>query len=80
MPRSRSGRTIPESRISFRLSVLLHRDRHNSATGLEFKVKENQLTVMADEQWLDEHPLTAVKLAREAERLTVIDIRLRVKN
>jgi exopolyphosphatase/guanosine-5'-triphosphate,3'-diphosphate pyrophosphatase len=63
-----------------RLAVLLHRGRHDStASKLNYKIKENQLTVLADERWLEQHPLTAAKLTREAEHLLPIDIRLKVK-
>lgn len=63
-----------------RIAVLLHRGRHDStASKLDYKIKENQLTILADEQWLAQHPLTAAKLTREAEHLRDIDIRLKVK-
>ncbi len=63
-----------------RVSVLLHRGRHDSTTDeLNFKVKSNQLSVITTQEWLDEHPLTASKLLSEADRLNVVDIKLKVK-
>ncbi len=63
-----------------RLSALLHRGRHDiEANKLKFKVKDNQLSVIADQKWMDEHPLTEASLNSEAERLYEIGITLKVK-
>ncbi len=63
-----------------RLSALLHRGRHGSeADKLKFKVKDNQLSLIVDQQWMDEHPLTQANLSSEADRLDEIGITLKVK-
>ncbi len=63
-----------------RLSALLHRGRHDSdADKLKFKVKDNQLSVIADQKWMDEHPLTEANLISEAARLDEIGVTLKVK-
>jgi len=63
-----------------RLSALLHRGRHDiEADKLKFKVKDNQLSVIADRHWMDEHPLTEASLNSEADRLYEIGITLKVK-
>jgi len=52
-----------------RLSVLIHRGRHDiDSKALEFKVKDNQLSVIVDQKWMDEHPLTEARLYSEAKR------------
>lgn len=77
--------TIEQDRIGrllslLRLSALLHRGRHDIETGkLKFKVRDNQLSILADQHWMDEHPLTQANLSDEADRLEEIGIRLKVK-
>ena len=64
-----------------RLAALLHRGRHSqSLDELTVNVKENQLTLVAPQSWLDEHPLTRAEIASEAERLLHIDIRLKTSD
>ncbi len=61
-----------------RLAVLLHRGRHSvELDQLKLKVKENQLIVSADEEWLEENPLTSAELASEADRQMLIDFKLK---
>jgi len=62
-----------------RLSALLCRSRHaDDYSAIKVRVKNDQLTVIAPQTWLDEHPLTAAELSDEADRLLHIDIRLKI--
>lgn len=61
-----------------RLAVLVHRGRHNvQLDQLKLKVKESQLIVSADEEWLEENPLTSAELVSEDERQMLIDFKLK---
>jgi len=63
-----------------RLAVLVHRGRHNvHLDKLKLKVKENQLIVSADEEWLEENPLTSAELVAEADRQMLIDFKLKTR-
>lgn len=61
-----------------RLAVLIHRGRHTVNLDLfKLKVKENQLTVSAGVDWLEENPLTSSELQAEEERLLLINFKLK---
>lgn len=61
-----------------RLSVLLHRGRHKvDIDQVSLKVKESKLIVSVDESWLEENPLTSAELVAEADRLLLIDFKLK---
>lgn len=63
-----------------RLAALLHRARYDeSLDDLNVRVKDGQITVVAAQRWLDEHPLTYAELVAEAERLMHVDIRLKAE-
>jgi len=63
-----------------RLAALLHRGRHDETLDeVNVKIREGQITVIASQSWLDEHPLTSAELLAEAERLMPIDIRLKAE-
>ncbi len=62
-----------------RLAALLHRGRHDEPLDdLDLKVNDGRITVVATQQWLEDHPLTAAELAAEAERLLHVNIRLKI--
>ncbi len=64
-----------------RLAALLHRGRHSAQFDeLNLKVRENQLTIVTTQTWLDNNPLTNIELATEAQRLLHIDIRLKIND
>ncbi|MBX2879610.1 MAG: Ppx/GppA family phosphatase [Granulosicoccus sp.] len=64
-----------------RLAALLHRARYDqSLDEIDVRVKEEQITVVAPQSWLDRHPLTAAELVAEDERLLPIKIRLKIQN
>lgn len=64
-----------------RLAALLHRGRHeHDLDEIAVRVKENQLTIVIPQTWLDEHPLTSAELATEAERLLHVNIRLKTSD
>ncbi|PID63605.1 MAG: exopolyphosphatase [Gammaproteobacteria bacterium] len=66
--------------VLLRLAALLHRGRHDEASdGLSLKVRNNGLVIKLSHDWARTHPLTWAELSAEAERLTDIDIRLRMK-
>lgn len=61
-----------------RLAVLVHRGRHTvNLDRLKLKVKDDQLTVKTDKQWLEENPLTSAELQAEADRLLLIDFKMK---
>ncbi len=61
-----------------RLAALLHRGRYDeSLDEVNVRVKDGQITVVAPQAWLDEHPLTYAELQAEAERLTHVNIKLK---
>lgn len=63
-----------------RLAALLHRGRHDeSLDEVNVRIKEGQITVIAPQNWLDEHPLTYAELVAEAERLTHVNIKLKAE-
>lgn len=63
-----------------RLAALLHRGRNDeSLDELNLAVKAGEITVVAPQSWLDEHPLTYAELLAEAERLTRVNIRLKAE-
>ncbi|NND91051.1 MAG: Ppx/GppA family phosphatase [Granulosicoccus sp.] len=63
-----------------RLAALLHRSRFEDPLDeVSFRVKDGQITVLAPQAWLDEHPLTYAELLAEAERLTHVNIRLKAE-
>jgi len=63
-----------------RLAALLHRGRHDeSLDEVNVRIKEEQITVVAPQSWLDEHPLTYAELVAEAERLTHVNIKLKAE-
>ncbi|MFK7856403.1 MAG: exopolyphosphatase [Granulosicoccus sp.] len=63
-----------------RLAALLHRGRHDeSLEEVSVRVKNGQITVVAPQHWLDEHPLTYAELVAEAERLTHVNIKLKAE-
>ncbi|MGQ7843920.1 Ppx/GppA phosphatase family protein [Granulosicoccus sp. 3-233] len=63
-----------------RLAALLHRGRHDEPLDqINLRIKDGQITVIAPQAWLDEHPLTSAELAAEAERLTHISIKLKAE-
>jgi exopolyphosphatase/guanosine-5'-triphosphate,3'-diphosphate pyrophosphatase len=63
-----------------RLSALLHRGRYDDPLDeVNVIIKENQITVVASQTWLDEHPLTYTELLGEAERLTHVNIKLKAE-
>ena len=63
-----------------RLAALLHRGRHDEPLDeINLSIKDGQITVIAPQSWLDEHPLTYAELLAEAERLTHVNIRLKAE-
>lgn len=63
-----------------RLSALLHRGRNDeSLEEVNMVISEGQITVVAPQSWLDEHPLTYTELLAEAERLTHVNIKLKAE-
>lgn len=63
-----------------RLAVLVHRGRHDiELDKLKVKVKESQLIVSAEEEWLEENPLTSAELVAEADRKMLIDFKLKTR-
>jgi len=63
-----------------RLSALLHRGRYDDTLkDVNVTIKEGQITVVAPQTWLDEHPLTYAELISEAERLTHVNIKLKAE-
>ena len=63
-----------------RLAALLHRGRNDeSLDDVNVVIKEGQITVVAPQTWLDEHPLTYAELLAEAERLTHVNIKLKAE-
>ena len=61
-----------------RLSVLIHRGRHTvNLERFKLKVKQNQLSVAVDKDWLEENPLTSAELQSEADRLLLINFKLK---
>ncbi|MEE9319079.1 MAG: Ppx/GppA phosphatase family protein [Granulosicoccus sp.] len=61
-----------------RLATLLHRGRHvQSLDEISVRIKEGQITIIAPQTWLDEHPLTTAELNTEAERLLHVNIKLK---
>lgn len=61
-----------------RLATLLHRGRHvQSLDEITIRIKEGQITIIAPQTWLDEHPLTSAELNTEAERLLHVNIKLK---
>ncbi|MFT6878615.1 MAG: exopolyphosphatase/guanosine-5'-triphosphate,3'-diphosphate pyrophosphatase, partial [Granulosicoccus sp.] len=64
-----------------RLSALLHRGRYDDPLdNVNVVIKAGQITVVAPQIWLDEHPLTYAELIGEAERLTHVNIKLKAEN
>ena len=63
-----------------RLSALLHRGRYDDPLDdVNVIIKAGQITVVAPQLWLDEHPLTYAELITEAERLTHVNIKLKAE-
>lgn len=63
-----------------RLSALLHRGRYDDPLDdVNVIIKAGQITVVASQIWLDEHPLTYAELIGEAERLTHVNIKLKAE-
>lgn len=63
-----------------RLAALLHRGRHDEPLDdINLRIKDGQITVIAPQAWLDEHPLTSAELTAEAERLTHVNIKLKAE-
>ena len=63
-----------------RLSALLHRGRYDDPLDdVNVIIKAGQITVVAPQPWLDEHPLTYAELITEAERLTHVNIKLKAE-
>ncbi len=61
-----------------RLAVLVHRGRHSvNLEQFKLKVKENQLSVAVDKEWLEENPLTSAELQAEADRLQMMNFKLK---
>jgi len=61
-----------------RLAVLIHRGRHTvNLDRFKLKVKENQLTVSAGIDWLEENPLTSSELQAEEDTLLLINFKLK---
>ena len=60
-----------------RLATLLHRGRDDeSLDALSLRIKEERITVVAPQAWLDQHPLTYAELQAEAGRQMHVDIRI----
>lgn len=63
-----------------RLAALLHRGRYDdSLEEINIKIKPDQITIVAPQQWLDTHPLTYAELQSEAERLMHVNINLKAE-
>jgi exopolyphosphatase/guanosine-5'-triphosphate,3'-diphosphate pyrophosphatase len=63
-----------------RLAALLHRGRNDeSLDDVNVRIKDGQITVVAPQSWLEEHPLTYAELLAEAERLTHVNIKLKAE-
>jgi len=61
-----------------RLAVLIHRGRHTvNLESIKLKVKENQLSVSVNKEWLEENPLTSAELHTEADRLLMVNFKLK---
>ncbi len=62
-----------------RIAVLLHRNRTaNPLPHIEVKADQAGLALRFPDHWLDEHPLTKLDLAQEADYLKVVPLRLRL--
>ncbi len=63
-----------------RLAALLHRGRLDEPLDeISLRIEDGQITVIAPQSWLEEHPLTYAELLAEAERLTVVNIKLKAE-
>ncbi|MDX1252396.1 MAG: exopolyphosphatase [Gammaproteobacteria bacterium] len=63
--------------LLLRLAVLLHRSRTGDALPeLRLTAGKKSLRIQFPGQWLDQHPLTEAELAREAEYLAEVNIKL----
>lgn len=63
-----------------RLAALLHRGRNDeSLEEVSVRIKNGQITVIASQGWLEEHPLTYAELMAEAERLLHVNIKLKAE-
>jgi len=63
-----------------RLATLLHRGRHSTdLSAIKLKARDNQLQVIASQDFLDENPLTSAELTDEASRMLHVNIKLKTK-
>jgi exopolyphosphatase/guanosine-5'-triphosphate,3'-diphosphate pyrophosphatase len=61
-----------------RLAALFHRGRHSTdLSAIKLKARDNQLTVIASQDFLDENPLTSAELSDEASRMLHVEIKLK---
>lgn len=66
--------------VILRLAVLIQRSRETQALPtLQLKASSDGLRMVWPKTWLAEHPLTAMDLEAEAERLKSADFRLRIR-
>ena len=65
--------------ILLRLAILLHRIRnHHCMPDLQLRVSGCQLRLLFPDQWLDDNPLAAADLAKEAQWLQRVNHQLEV--
>lgn len=63
--------------VLLRLAAVFHRSRsHNPWPHIQAKADKKKLILSVPQQWLDEHPLTALDLANEAQYLSAVDVEL----
>ena len=73
------GYTELTTRLSvlLRLAVLFHRNRTSAPLPhVAMRAQKNQITLDLPEQWLEDHPLTRLDLAQEADYLRTMGIEL----
>ena len=64
--------------VLLRLAVLINRDRiDGDSPVVELKARENALTILFPDGWLDEYPLTRLDLEQESEYLKMVTVDLK---
>ena len=60
-----------------RLAILLHRIRNDQCLpGLRLQVRDNHIGIRFPDAWLDNNPLAAADLAKEAQWLERVNLQL----
>ncbi|HBR98647.1 MAG TPA: exopolyphosphatase [Gammaproteobacteria bacterium] len=62
-----------------RVAVLFHRDRYtHEMPTITMSVKKSELQIAIPQEWMEDHPLTAVELVEEKAKLKSADIKLKL--